>query len=176
MFTERFELPSREDLTEHPKINLSSASWYAAAFHLGKYCEKPSQEFMLCKYESKDPRACYKLGKEVTACGWDFFKAVKTHCAPEFDQYAKCMDYNSQDFQYTVCRNTQAVYDNCMADNLQLTRPSIGYFSRPKVLDTDQPKPKGYVSPEFPDRVKDIKLPPGSELPDARHGVRELVF
>ena len=50
------------------------------------------QEFMLCKAELKDPRLCFKEGKEVTKCGYRFFQAVKGSCADEFTSYWRCLD------------------------------------------------------------------------------------
>ena len=42
IYTEDFTLPAKEELTVE-EINLSTPALRAGAFHLGKYCEKPSQ-------------------------------------------------------------------------------------------------------------------------------------
>lgn len=49
------------------------------------------KEFMLCRFETHDPRACLKEGKEVTSCAQKFFRQVKKHCAEEFTSYFTCL-------------------------------------------------------------------------------------
>jgi len=171
MTTQDFDLPSVEDLTVQ-EIDLSTSRMMAGAFHLGKYCEKPMQEYSLCHSEHADPRVCLPQGKEMTACGVEFFMMVKKTCLEEFEQYAHCVDQSSKEFKLNKCRNTEAVFNSCMIDKMQLARPSWSYYVRPKVLDTERPKPKGYVSPEFPDRAKEIPKP--GELPDGKYGQRPL--
>lgn len=50
---------------------------------------------MLCRRELEDPRKCLKEGKEVTACGLEFFQKVKQSCRSEFEQYADCLEWNT---------------------------------------------------------------------------------
>jgi len=158
MFTEGMKIPPKEDLIVE-EINLSTSRWHAGSQHLGKYREKPSQEFVLCNRENKDPRACIDEGKTLTACGADFFRMVKKGCLEEFEQFATCVDRSSEDYALYPCRNTQAVFDKCMLDKFDLRRPNPLYYLRPKVLDTEKPKPRGYVSPDFPEEPKDITFP-----------------
>lgn len=171
MVTKDFPLPTEEELTVE-EINLSTSALRAGAFHLGKYCEVPSQEYVLCKLEEKDKRKCLDEGKVLTACGLDFFRLVKKSCVDEFTQFANCIDKSSVDFKFKPCRNTQSVFDECMLDKLQMTKPSYGYYSRVKVHDSTRPKPDGYLSPDFPNAPKDIVIPPVEELPEAKHGSR----
>ena len=55
------------------------------------------QEFMLCRTETNDPRACVSEGKEVTRCGFEFFGKVKKHCGGEFTKYWQCIDHSGKD-------------------------------------------------------------------------------
>ena len=41
-------------------------------------------------------------------------------------------------FQLTYCRKTQASFDKCMKDNLDMERPHYGYHSLLKVHQTDR--------------------------------------
>lgn len=51
---------------------------------------------MLCWQENlHDPRACLKEGKDVTACGLEFFSKVKKSCALEFTNYFNCVEKKS---------------------------------------------------------------------------------
>lgn len=36
------------------------------------------------------------------------------------------------------CRNTQSVFDQCMLEQMQMSKPAAGYFSRAKVLDSER--------------------------------------
>ncbi|KAA0193877.1 hypothetical protein HAZT_HAZT003121 [Hyalella azteca] len=131
---------------------------------------------MLCRHEEKDIRKCVDIGKDVTACGLEFFRKVKKECLDEFTQFANCIDQSSVDFQFEKCRNTQAAFDKCMLEKLDMHKPQHGYYCRAKVLKTDRPKPPGYISPEFPDAPKLIPIPPAEELPEAKHGSRIFVW
>jgi NADH dehydrogenase (ubiquinone) 1 alpha subcomplex subunit 8 len=58
------------------------------------------QEFMLCRNELKDPRACLAEGRAVTSCALNFFRQLKNTCAGEFTQYMNCLDKSSPNQQY----------------------------------------------------------------------------
>lgn len=172
MFTKDFPLPTEEELTVQ-EINVSTPSLRAAAFHLGKTCEEQNNEYMLCRKEEKDPRKCLDEGKAVTACSLNFFRKIKKSCLEEFSQYANCLDKSSRDMEYKYCRNTQAIYDKCVLDNLGLERPDFGYFCEPKIVDSKRPKP--IEEPlSFPDAPEPLpELPVGGE---ARYGSRKFWF
>lgn len=55
---------------------------------------------MLCKTEERDPRKCVKEGKLVTACGIEFLQKVKKHCAAELTNFAKCIEWSSQEMDF----------------------------------------------------------------------------
>lgn len=56
------------------QINVSSAVLKAAAHHYGSQCDKPNKEFMLCRWEEKDPRKCLEEGRKVNECALNFFR------------------------------------------------------------------------------------------------------
>lgn len=47
---------------------------------------------MLCVKEEQDPRKCINEGKEVTRCGFDFYRLLKKNCQEEFNTYHECID------------------------------------------------------------------------------------
>uniref|UniRef100_A0A182S9F5 NADH dehydrogenase [ubiquinone] 1 alpha subcomplex subunit 8 n=1 Tax=Anopheles maculatus TaxID=74869 RepID=A0A182S9F5_9DIPT len=162
-------LPSEEELTV-PEINLSGPALRAGAFHLGKYCEAQNNEFMLCRQELDDPRACINEGKAVTNCAFEFFRKLKKTCAQEFTQYANCLDKSSGDLNFKHCRKTQGVYDKCVLDNMQLERPDYGYFCRAKVHATERPPPPKKEKVVYPDATPG--LPEDYPRPESKYGSR----
>ncbi|CAH2056333.1 unnamed protein product, partial [Iphiclides podalirius] len=162
-------LPEESELTVE-EVNLTTATLRAGSFHLGKYCEQANNEFMLCRFEEKDPRKCINEGKAVTACTLDFFRKVKKTCLDEFNQYANCIDKSSGDYSFEFCRKTQGVFDKCMLENLNLERPPFGYFCEPRVHDTKRPKPPVEPKAVYPDATP--ALPEGAEKKPARFGSR----
>lgn len=137
---------------------------------MGKTCENQNNEFMLCRKEEKDPRKCLDEGKAVTACSLNFLRAIKKTCLEEFSQYANCLDKSSKKLEYRFCRNTQSIFDKCVLDNLDLERPELGYFCRPKIVDTKRPKPEEYGPLEFPDGAQPLPEEPAHGT--ARYGAR----
>lgn len=169
VLTAAVHLPEESELTVQ-EVNLSAATLRAGSFHLGKYCEQANNEFMLCRIEENDPRKCINEGKAVTACTLNFFRKVKSACLNEFNQYANCVDKSSGDYALQHCRNTQAVYDKCMLDKLQLPRPDFGYFCEARVHDTKRPKPLPEPKAVYPDATP--ALPEDYEKKPARFGSR----
>ncbi|XP_018327729.1 NADH dehydrogenase [ubiquinone] 1 alpha subcomplex subunit 8 [Agrilus planipennis] len=169
--TKDVHLPTEAELTV-PEVKLSGPALKAAAFHLGKYCQNVNNEFVLCRDELGDPRACIGEGKAVTACALKFLRLVKSNCAGEFTQYANCLDKSSTDQSYSVCRKTQAVFDKCMLDKLKMERPYYGYFAEVQIHDSKRPKPK----PEPPLVFTDTPdaLPADAKKPPAKYGSRYL--
>uniref|UniRef100_A0A4D5R9S1 NADH dehydrogenase [ubiquinone] 1 alpha subcomplex subunit 8 n=1 Tax=Scolopendra viridis TaxID=118503 RepID=A0A4D5R9S1_SCOVI len=150
-------LPTEEELTVQ-EITVSTPVLRAGALHLGKYCEEQSKEYMLCRKELRDPRKCIDEGKAVTSCALDFFRKMKEHCKEEMHKFADCLNYTSANMEYKYCRKTQNIYDLCVLNALNLERPEIGYYSRPKIHDSRRPKPPPEPSLEFPDATP--SLPP----------------
>lgn len=150
VITTETTLPTEEELTVQ-EVNVSGVALRAAAFHLGKYCEFANNEFMLCRKEYDDPRKCLQEGKEVTKCSLEFFRQLKKTCYSEFTNYSNCIDKSSSGYEFTPCRNTQKVYDQCVKDNMNLERPPYGYFCEVKVHDTSRPKPPPNAVEVYPD-------------------------
>lgn len=169
VITNDITLPSEEELTTQ-ELNLSSAALRAGAFHLGKQCEYQNNEFMLCRKEMDDPRACLNEGKDVTNCALDFFRSVKKTCHEEFMQYATCLDKSSRHMDFQPCRKTQGVFDKCMLDNLNIERPEYGYFARAKIHDTKRPPPPQPKKNVFEDATPG--LPDDYPRPPAKYGTR----
>merc|ERR1712241_1038213 len=97
--------------------------------HLGKYCEPQNNEFMLCRFETDDPRKCLKDGAAVTDCSLEFFSKVKAACPAELTRYAMCLEKSDSNLKYSACRETGAAFDGCMKEKMGLDRPHFGYHS-----------------------------------------------
>ncbi|CAB3245722.1 unnamed protein product [Arctia plantaginis] len=160
VLTKDITLPPESDLNVE-EINLSYATLMTAAPYLGKLCENVNNEFMLCRQELKDPRACVAVGKEVTSCAMDVFRKVKKECFEEFKQYANCIDKSSGDMSYRFCRRTQKIFDTCMREKLEVHRPDFGYFCRGRVHKTTRPEP-----PKEPCPCEPVVPDPTPSLPD----------
>lgn len=74
---------------------------------------------------------------------------------------------------YFSCRKTQAVYDKCVSDNLNIERPYYGYFAEVKVHKTNRPKPPVEPPAVYPDATP--ALPENTDKPPAKYGSR-LIF
>ncbi|XP_017468670.1 PREDICTED: NADH dehydrogenase [ubiquinone] 1 alpha subcomplex subunit 8 [Rhagoletis zephyria] len=169
VITNDITLPTDEELTVQ-ELNLSTSALRAGAFHLGKQCENQNNEFMLCRQELDDPRACLSEGKAVTNCALDFFRKVKKTCHEEFLQYATCLDKSSGNMAFGHCRNTQGVFDKCVSDNLGIDRPDYGYFTRAKIHSTEREAPPKPQKKEYPDATPG--LPDDYPRPPAKYGAR----
>ncbi|XP_077163326.1 NADH dehydrogenase [ubiquinone] 1 alpha subcomplex subunit 8 [Paroedura picta] len=161
------ELPSAEEL-EVPQVRVSSAVLKAAAHHYGSQCDRTNKEFMLCRWEEKDPRKCLKEGKEVNKCALEFFRKIKLHCAEPFTQYWTCIDYNDL-LELRRCRKQQKVFDDCVLENFGWVRPDLGQLSKVTKVKTDRPLPENpYHSRERPPP----NPPAEGELKPASYGSR----
>ena len=90
-FTDDDYLPHPDEITVE-ELPVTWAPLKAASLQLGKFCETESNEFMLCKTETEDPRKCLKEGMNVTACGHRFLQQLKQSCYSEFTDFWRCMD------------------------------------------------------------------------------------
>ncbi|KAL3321148.1 ndufa8, NADH-ubiquinone oxidoreductase complex I 19kd subunit [Cichlidogyrus casuarinus] len=162
MYPEGVELPSLSAL-EVPELKLSATPLLASAIHLGKYCDNQCKEFMLCNYETHDPRTCLDLGKQVTSCAFDFFRKVKAHCPTEFENYYKCLHkHGGPQYSLWKCRKIQLPFDDCIAKNLSQQRPELDFFNRVRLIETNRPKwvPNPAPMPErIPDLPDDVRRP-----------------
>ncbi|MEQ2170876.1 ndufa8, NADH-ubiquinone oxidoreductase complex I 19kd subunit [Goodea atripinnis] len=108
------EIPTLHEL-KVDEINVSSAVLKAAAHHYGSQCDKPNKEFMLCRWEEKDPR-----------------KQIKGNCAESFTEYWTCLDYTNL-AELRHCRKEQQAFDSCVLDKLGWERPQLGDLSKAEV-------------------------------------------
>ncbi|XP_029468893.1 NADH dehydrogenase [ubiquinone] 1 alpha subcomplex subunit 8 isoform X2 [Rhinatrema bivittatum] len=122
------QLPTLEEL-EVKEVKVSSAVLKGAAHHYGSQCDKINKEFMLCRWEEKDPRKCLKEGQKVNECALDFFRKIKIHCAEPFTEYWTCLDYTNM-LELRRCRKQQQAFDNCVLDKLGWVRPDLGELSK----------------------------------------------
>lgn len=162
VLTKEVDLPAFDSLNVN-EINVSTATLMSAAPYLGKSCENINNEFMLCRQETNDPRACLELGKRVTECAMNVFKRIKKECLEEFKQYAHCIEKSSGDFSYSHCRRTQTAFDDCMSLKLCMYRPEFGYFCRARVHNSSSEPPAPPPCPCHPP-VPD----PTPALPDCK--------
>ncbi|CAH1116445.1 unnamed protein product [Phaedon cochleariae] len=169
--TDDVTLPTEEELTVQ-EVNLSGPALKAGAFHLGKACEFENNEFILCRNELKDPRACINEGKATTNCALNFFRQVKKTCADEFMQYVNCLDKSSPDQKFLPCRKTQGVFDKCVKDNLGMERPPYDYFARVHVHKTARPRPPVEGPAVYEDATPG--LPEDTPRPEAKYGSRYI--
>uniref|UniRef100_A0A671FTC2 NADH dehydrogenase [ubiquinone] 1 alpha subcomplex subunit 8 n=3 Tax=Rhinolophus ferrumequinum TaxID=59479 RepID=A0A671FTC2_RHIFE len=161
------ELPTVEELKVQ-EVKVSSSVLKAAAHHYGAQCDKPNKEFMLCRWEEKDPRRCLEEGKLVNKCALDFFKQIKRHCAEPFTEYWTCIDYSGLQL-FRRCRKQQAKFDECVLDKLGWVRPDLGELSKVTKVKTDRPLPDNpYHSRSRPEPNPEIE----GDLKPAKHGSR----
>jgi NADH dehydrogenase (ubiquinone) 1 alpha subcomplex subunit 8 len=55
------------------EVGATSAALESAAFYIGAFCKDYNDDFMLCKKDNPDPRACLKEGRRVTRCAQDLY-------------------------------------------------------------------------------------------------------
>ncbi|KAK4470580.1 hypothetical protein MN116_006121 [Schistosoma mekongi] len=148
-------LPTFEELTV-PELKLSTCPLLAASIHLGKFCDNESKEFMLCHYETHDPRVCLGEGKALTSCAQNFFRQIKKHCDDEFRNYFTCLDkYGGPAYSLTKCRSAQYPFDECIKTHLNQERPKPGYFNVVRLHKTDRPRYEPASAP-MPERIPDL--------------------
>ncbi|MED6250628.1 ndufa8, NADH-ubiquinone oxidoreductase complex I 19kd subunit [Characodon lateralis] len=134
------EIPTLHEL-KVDEINVSSAVLKAAAHHYGSQCDKPNKEFMLCRWEEKDPRKCLEEGRKVNECALNFFRQIKGNCAESFTEYWTCLDYTNL-AELRHCRKEQQAFDSCVLDKLGWERPQLGDLSKVTKVSTSRPLPE----------------------------------
>ncbi|KAB0400962.1 hypothetical protein E2I00_015448, partial [Balaenoptera physalus] len=155
-------------LCSSPQVEVSSSVLKAAAHHYGAQCDKPNKEFMLCRWEEKDPRRCLEESKLVNQCALDFFRQIKQHCSEPFTEYWTCIDYSGLQL-FRRCRKQQAKFDECVLDKLGWVRPDLGELSKVTKVKTDRPLPENpYESRARPEPNPEME----GDLKPARHGSR----
>ncbi|XP_038845574.1 NADH dehydrogenase [ubiquinone] 1 alpha subcomplex subunit 8-like [Salvelinus fontinalis] len=161
------EVPTFNDLNVE-EISVSSAVLKGAAHHYGSQCDKANKEFMLCRWEEKDPRKCLNEGRKVNECALNFFRQIKGSCAESFTEYWTCLDYSNL-AELRQCRKQQQAFDSCVQDKLGWERPNLGELSKVTKVDTSRPLPENaYHSRPRPEPNPVIE----GQLQPAKHGSR----
>lgn len=160
VITDKVYLPTYEEL-EAPELPFGGHVLKAAGPHLGKYCEEKNDEFMMCRSEL-GPRYCVKEGKEVSKCTFDFFVKLKKLCYHELDAYSTCIDKSTWDLGVSLCRKTQAAFDKCVLDTLNIQRPDWAYYARPRIYKGKRPAP----APEPPQIFDEVPVMPDINDPN----------
>ncbi|CAL8321337.1 unnamed protein product [Lota lota] len=161
----KVDLPTLEELSVD-EVNVSSAVLKASAHHFGSQCDQPNKEFMLCRWEEKDPRKCLEEGRKVNACALNFFRQIKGNCAESFTEYWTCLDY-SNIAELRRCRTEQHSFDSCVLDKLGWERPDLGELSKVTKVATSRPLPDNpYHSRPRPEPNQAIQ----GKLEPAKHG------
>lgn len=56
----------------------------------------PTEDFMLCKNEDRNPEHCLAEGRKVTRCAQAVISKLRENCLQEFDNHWKCLENNNQ--------------------------------------------------------------------------------
>jgi NADH dehydrogenase (ubiquinone) 1 alpha subcomplex subunit 8 len=59
------------------EVGVTSAPLFSMAYAFGEHCKDYSEDFMLCKNSSQDPKKCLKEGRKVTRCAIDLYEISK---------------------------------------------------------------------------------------------------
>jgi len=141
------------------EISVTSAPLKSAAFFLGAYCkeyngmlllrtfwlifsDRHSEDFMLCKAESRDPAHCLKEGRKVTRCAIDLYVSrtiflknsipitfvirltkMREHCSKQWDAHWECLERRNQELYQ--CRPAERQLNECMFEKLVCGRISL---------------------------------------------------
>ncbi|XP_063172047.1 NADH dehydrogenase [ubiquinone] 1 alpha subcomplex subunit 8 [Candoia aspera] len=165
------EVPPLEEL-DVPELPVGTAVLKAGAHHYGSQCDRINKEFMLCRWEERDPRKCLKEGRAVSQCAVDFFRQIKLHCATPFTNYWTCID-DSEMLEFRHCRKQQQLFDDCVLEKLGWVRPDLGQLAKVTKVETDRPIPENPCH----SRSRPPPNPPAEgEYKPARYGNRGIFW
>lgn len=88
----------------------TSAVLMTAWTHIATKCTAQNKAFLACKSSDGDPAVCLAQGDEVSRCVLTVLKDLNDNCNSEFNAFAKCMDYNSNNFE--GCRAEQKKFES----------------------------------------------------------------
>ena len=100
---------THDDMAEVP----TGAVLYGLAKHIKASCGTCSRDFMRCKKEDMDPKACLDKGATLTRCVMDVTKTANEKAGEELNKFASCLHYYGSKFE--KCRKEQAAFDEAMA-------------------------------------------------------------
>ncbi|EKD03724.1 hypothetical protein A1Q2_01950 [Trichosporon asahii var. asahii CBS 8904] len=72
----------------------------------------PTEDFMLCKNENRDPEHCLAEGRKVTRCAQAVITKLRENCLQEFDNHWKCLENNNQYLH--ACRKDEKKFNDCV--------------------------------------------------------------
>ncbi|KAJ6803908.1 NADH dehydrogenase [ubiquinone] 1 alpha subcomplex subunit 8-B-like [Iris pallida] len=87
----------------------TSAVLTASAKHIATSCRSENKAFINCKKKDQNPEKCLEKGREVTHCVLNLLKGLHQSCSQEMDTYARCMYYNTNEFD--LCRKEQQAFE-----------------------------------------------------------------
>ncbi|KAJ3254216.1 hypothetical protein HK103_007461 [Boothiomyces macroporosus] len=102
------------------EVGATSAPLLSMAYFFGSACKDYSEDFVLCKNESQDPRKCLKEGRKVTRCAIDLIEKLKLNCNKSWEGHWKCLDENNQMLE--KCRPQEKVFNDCVFQKLGLEK------------------------------------------------------
>ncbi|CAK4649084.1 unnamed protein product [Aphanomyces euteiches] len=91
-----------------------STALMCAATIYGTECAQANKEYLVCKSQDENPRACLVPGEKVTACVHKTLRVLETQCGDAFTKYKNAMDSNWHELQF--CRKEQAALEACYKD------------------------------------------------------------
>eukprot|EP00842_Homolaphlyctis_polyrhiza_P002874 jgi/Hompol1/3588/HPOL_002168-RA len=118
LWVEKEPLP--DNIPSVPEVGCTSAPLASMSYHFAAACKDYSEDFVLCKKESADPRHCLKEGRKVTRCALDLIAKLKANCDDSWTKHWECLDRNNQRFQ--KCRPEERVFNDCVFQKLGLTK------------------------------------------------------
>ena len=62
-----------ESIPHVDEVGVTSAPLHSMAYAFASHCKAYSEDFMLCKNETQDPKKCLKEGRKVTRCAIDLY-------------------------------------------------------------------------------------------------------
>ena len=107
---------------KYEELPVSSAPLISAGQMLGVACRVESQDFQVCKRETKDPRRCLDQGKAVSDCARSFLMKIRKHCRSEFRDHWDCLDKHN--LQLSHCAKYQPRFDQCVLERIGVERPT----------------------------------------------------
>ncbi|XAR54571.1 hypothetical protein NMG60_11029772 [Bertholletia excelsa] len=87
----------------------TSAVLMASSKHIATRCRKENIAFLKCKKDDPNPEKCLDKGQQVTRCVLNLLKELHQRCTKEFDAYAGCMYYHTNEFD--LCRKEQKEFE-----------------------------------------------------------------
>jgi NADH dehydrogenase (ubiquinone) 1 alpha subcomplex subunit 8 len=94
------------------EVGVTSAPMFSMSFAFGSACKTYTEDFMLCKNNSQDPKKCLKEGRKVTRCAINLIEKLKENCNQVWENHYKCLDMKNQMFE--KCRTQEKAFNDCL--------------------------------------------------------------